>query len=123
MVGTRFSIEESQQTFQTLLTEILGLDLQSLNFQSLIQESIYMMTDLLALRDGDIKNFQYSAIVKVYNQIQTAVSFLSKVNKGWVIVLIAFIKNYNVTSEVDFEEISMKEFNHFRLSIYTPNIC
>ena len=68
MVDTRSSIEESQQRFQNLLKETLGLEVQSLIYTSLVQELIHTLCDLATLRDEDIKDLQYSVSIEKDNQ-------------------------------------------------------
>ena len=41
MVGVRSGIEESQRRFQSILTETLGLDTETLIHQALSQEMIF----------------------------------------------------------------------------------
>ena len=123
MVRTRSSIEESHRRFQHILAEKLGLEIHSPVYQALSQENVHTLSDLATLSDEDIEEMEYTISMEVdEGQITTTRSKISKGNRGWIKSLIAFIKYYHMQSEEEFESVSLKEFNTFRLSKYDPDI-
>ena len=123
MVGTRSTIEESQRRFQHIMTEKLGLEIHSPIYQALSQENVNTLSDLATLSDKDIEEMEYTITMEDdEGQITTTRLKISKGNRGWIRSLIAFIKYYHMQSEEEFENVTLEEFNTFRLSKYDPDI-
>ena len=117
MVCTRSSIEESQKGFQSILTETFGLDIHAPIYQAFSQEMIYTLSDLASLQDKDIDNMTYVTTIEIEGQITTSANPLTKGNKGWIKVMIAFIKHLDMDSEEDFQNVDNNQFSTYKLSI------
>ena len=119
MVGTRATINEQQIRFKKLLTEILFLPEDSPIIKAFEYESIDTINDVLMLADFDIDLLQYH---KDADDTESAEKdTLSRGHRGWIKVLIAFIKYLDFETESQLEEVNLDIFNEYRFKIYNPN--
>ena len=63
----------------------------------------------------------YTTNVEVDEQHTTVTNELSKGHKGWIKALLAFMRYYNIDSHEEIDNISMHDFDKFRMGIYNPS--
>ena len=119
MVGTRATINKQQARFKKLLIDVLFLPGDSPIIKAFEYESIETINDILMLADFDIDLLQFYKDVKGSGTPEK--DTLSRGHRGWIRVLIAFIKYLDFDTENQLEEIDIGIFNEYRFKIYNPN--
>ena len=121
MVGTRTTIAEQQERFKKVIVDILQIPKDCPIIQAFDHESISTINNILMLNDVDIDPLEYiknDEEMSDNNHRET----LARGHRGWIRVLIAFIRYCDFETEKELEEITIDIFNNYRLKIYNPMI-
>ena len=118
---TRSVIEESRKQFDRILIDTLGLEEDSPIILALKEEFILTFNDLHTLTAQDIDTLSYTTDVEVDKELTIVSNKLSKGHRGWIKALLAFMRYYDIDSYEEINNISMHDFDKFRMGIYIPS--